>query len=345
MTKEFYDGTKLLNLKDINGNIPEIRICTSNRSAGKTTFFNRYAVNQFFKKGKKFCLIYRFNYELDDISNKFFGEINRLFFQGHEMSDKKQARGIYHTLYLDGKCCGYALALNNADQIKKLSHLMADSELMLFDEFQSETNKYCPDEIRKFISVHTSLARGGGKQVKYLPVIMISNPVSLINPYYTELGISNRLHDDTKFLRGDGFVLEQGFVQSASNLQKLSAFNRAFSNNSYTAYSAECVYLNDSKAFIEKPSGTSRYLATLRYNGKEFALREFSEHGIIYCDNKPDSTFRFKISVTTQDHNINYVLLKRNDLFISTMRYFFEKGCFRFQDLSCKEAVLKAISY
>ena len=43
MTK-FYDGTKLLSLKDINGNTPEIYISTSNRSAGKTTYFNRFFV-------------------------------------------------------------------------------------------------------------------------------------------------------------------------------------------------------------------------------------------------------------------------------------------------------------
>lgn len=32
---KFYDGTKLMSMKDINGNTPEIFICTSNRSAGK----------------------------------------------------------------------------------------------------------------------------------------------------------------------------------------------------------------------------------------------------------------------------------------------------------------------
>ena len=35
---KYYDGTKLLSLQDINGNKPEIYMCTSNRSAGKTTF-------------------------------------------------------------------------------------------------------------------------------------------------------------------------------------------------------------------------------------------------------------------------------------------------------------------
>ena len=32
---QFYDGTKLLSLNDINGNKREIYICTFNRSAGK----------------------------------------------------------------------------------------------------------------------------------------------------------------------------------------------------------------------------------------------------------------------------------------------------------------------
>ena len=174
---------------------------------------------------------------------------------------------------------------------------------------------------------------------------MLSNPVSIINPYYVEMGISERLTDDVKFLRGDGFVLEQGFVGSASEAQKESGFNRAFSKNSYVAYASECVYLNDNKAFIEKPTGNGRYLATLRYKGTDYGIREYSEQGIIYCDDRPDTSFKNKITVTTDDHEINYVMLKRNDFFLTNLRYFFERGCFRFKDLRCKEAVLKALSY
>lgn len=44
-----YDGTKLLSLNDIDGNRPEIYICTSNRSAGKTTWFNRYVVRRYLR--------------------------------------------------------------------------------------------------------------------------------------------------------------------------------------------------------------------------------------------------------------------------------------------------------
>ena len=342
---EYYDGTKVLSLNDINGKKPELIMVTTNRTGGKTTYFGRLCLNRWFDKKEKFALLYRYNYELDGCADNFFKDLNGLFFKGHTMTSQKRAKGIYHELFMDDVSCGYAISLNSADQIKKRSHFFSDVERIIFDEFQSETNNYCPDEITKFLSVHTSIARGQNQQRRYVPVYMIGNPVSIINPYYVELGISERLRSDTKFLRGDGFVLEQGFNESASKAQKDGGINRAFAKNSYVAYSAENVYLNDNKAFIEKPTGSSRYLATIKYNGTEYAIREYADLGILYCDDKADSTFKNKISVTTDDHEVNYVMLKRNSMFLMNLRYFFEHGCFRFKDLKCKNAVLKALSY
>lgn len=345
MESVYYDGTRLLSMKDLKGNKPEIYMCTTNRTGGKTTYFGRLLVNRWFKNKEKFCLLYRFNYELDDVADKFFKDIRELFFPNSFMEAKKMAKGIYCELYLDEELCGYAVALNNADTLKRYSHLFSDVSIMLFDEFQSETNHYCPQEIRKLQSVHTSFARGQGKQYRYLPVIMISNPVSIINPYYVQMGISARLKKETKFLKGDGFVLEQGYNETASLAQQESGFNKAFADSEYNAYAQQGVYLNDNLAFIEKPTGKSRYLATIKYDGTEFGIREFADEGVIYCDNHPDTTYPYKISITTEDHNINYVMLKRNDLLFENFRYYFDKGCFRFQDLRSKEAIMTALSY
>lgn len=341
----YYDGTKLLSMKDINGNTPEIYLCTTNRTGGKTTYFGRLLVNKFLKGQGKFCLVYRYNYELEDCADKFFKDIGKLFFKDHDMQSKKKAKGVYHELFLDDVGCGYAISLNSADTVKKYSHMFSDVQRMFFDEFQSETNHYCTDEIRKLLSVHTSIARGQGKQIRYVPLYMCANPVSLINPYYIEMGISDRLKSDTRFLKGDGFVLEQGFNENASLAQQESGFNRAFVKNQYVAYSAQCVYLNDSQAFIEKPQGRSLYIATLKYMGTEYGVREFADSGLVYCDDKPDVTFPTRISVTTADHEVNFVMLKRNMGLIDLLRFYFDHGCFRFKNLKCKEVVLKALSY
>ena len=261
------------------------------------------------------------------------------------MESKRRASGIFHELFLDDISCGYAFSLNSADQLKKYSHLFSDIQRLFFDEFQSENNHYCSDEIRKFISIHVSIARGQGKQVRYVPVYMCSNAVSIINPYYVALGICDRLHDDTKFLRGNGYVLEQGYIKSASDALLSSGFNKAFANDSYVGYSAQNIYLNDNTAFVERPDGIGKYIATIRYNSCDYGIREYAELGYLYVDNRPDYTYPTKITVTTDDHNINYVMLKRNDFFLTNLRYLFERGCFRFKDMKCKEAILKALSY
>ena len=350
---EYYDGTKLLSMLDIEGNKPEIFMVTTNRTGGKTTYYSRLIVNKFLKGQGKFAILYRFDYELDDVDDKFFKDIKGLFFPNYYMRSENRAKGKYRELFLcstesvddKGISCGYAIALNSADTIKKYSHLFSDVNRMFMDEFQSETNHYCSDEVKKFISIHTSIARGQGEQVRYVPVYMCSNPVSIINPYYTDMGISSRLREDTHYLKGNGFVLEQGYVDSANIAQKNSGFMKAFSNNEYTAYASEAVYLNDSKAFIEKPLGIGQYLCTIKYENNEYAIRQFNEEGIIYVDDKVDTTFKLKIAVTTKDHNVNYVMLKSNEFIIFNMRYYFEQGCVRFKDLKCKEAFLKLISY
>lgn len=342
----YYDGTKLLSMKDANGEVPEIYICTSNRNAGKTTYFSRLLVNRFLDKQEKFCLIYRFNYELDDCSKKFFDDIRGLFFRDYVMTNKRPTKNAgYQEIFLNNIKCGYAIALNQADQIKKASHLLSDTKRMFFDEFQSENNHYCADEVQKLQSVHTSIARGNFEQVRYLPVYMVGNAVSLLNPYYTALGISGRLRAETKFLKGEGFVLEQGYNETAAAANRGSAFNRAFKNTKYGNYAAENIYLNDNLAFIDKPSTKGVYLCTLKCDGSFYGVREYAAEGIIYCDNRPDLTYPLKIAVTTEDHQINYVMLRRNDEFIQLMKRYYLRGCFRFKDLRAKEAVMKALSY
>lgn len=348
----YYDGTKILSLKDIDGKTPEIYLITSNRSAGKTVYFSRLCVNKFLKNKEKFCLFYRFKYELKNCAEKFFKEIQTLFFNNYDMYSEKIDDGSIQALYIINKSdpenkmyCGYAVSLNAAENVKRFSHLLADVKRIFFDEFQSETGKYCVDEIQKFQSLHFSIARGGGEVVRYVPVYMCSNPVTLINPYYTAFNIAARLKDDTKFLRGRGFVLEQGFNESTAKAQEQSAFNSAFQNDKYMDYSIYGNYLNDNKSFIEKPSGKNRYLCTVLYKGVNYGIREYPEHGIIYCSKDIDESFKYKLSLTTEDHKINYVMIKNNPVIIQNFRYYFEKGCFRFQDLNAKETITELIGY
>lgn len=351
--QKFYDGTKLLNLKDINKETPEIFISTSNRSAGKTTFFGKKLVKDFLNSGKKFILMYRYAYELNDVCDKFFSEIQRLFFPTLIMGQESREKDTFVELFLkditkgdeDKVACGYALALNKADNIKKCSHLLADAEVILFDEFQSESGQYAGNEVQKFHSIHTSIARGGGQQVRYLPVIMISNFVSLLNPYYTAMHISERLQLNTNYLRGDGWVLEQGFNETASTAQKESAFNRAFGDSDYNKFSSEKFYLNDNNAFVKKMEGDSRYMFTLKYEGNWYGVRYYSKQRIVYISKSADLSHGMKFAVQVDDMSSETTMIKTVPGYINRLREIFDMGQIRFQDLNCKAAFFTLISY
>lgn len=335
----YYDGTKILNLSDLDGKKPEIYIVSGNRTAGKTVYFARYLVNRFLKHGEKFCLLYRYGYDLTNVADMFFKDIKGLFFSEYVMTSKTFDKGLYAELYLNDIPCGYALPLNSAEGIKRRSHLFSDVDNMFFDEFQSETGRYCTDEIYKFQSVHVSIARGGGKTTRRVPVFLCSNNITLINPYYIALGIADRLHSNTKFLRGHGWVMEQTFNDTAAQAMKESAFFKAFSGSNYTDYAAENVYLHDNTAFIERPTGTSHYLATLIFDGTSYGVREYSEKNLIFVDNKSDESYTYKIAVTSNDHNAGLVL-RSNNLIYNALSDAYEKGLVRFRNARAKSAFI-----
>lgn len=350
---KYYNCERLLSKKDLNGNTPEIFLCTSNRSAGKTTSFGKVVFEKWLNGDiRKFGLEYYYDYELTGCAEKFFKELKVLFFNDWNMISRSMAHGKYHELFAYNDenpdeliPCGYAWPLNSAEQLKKFSHLLNDVDVYIHDEFMTESGRYPPNVINKFQSIHTTIARGGGQQSRYVPVYMISNPVTLMNPFYIALGVCDRIQKDTRFLRGNGWILECAFNESAKEAQEQSIFNRAFASSDYQAFAAQNVYLNDSETFIEKLSGPNKYLCTLVFEGKSYSIKVYNEFGYAYCDTTIDESYPLKLALTTHDHKPNMIMINSNKFLIDYMRKLFDQGLFRFKNLQCKKVIMSLISY
>ena len=332
---EFYNGNKLLNTKDLNKNTPEIFIVTSNRSAGKTTFFNKHVIDNFKRDGSQFVVLYRTGYELSDAHIAFWNDIHDLYFPYDEMTSKPYAKGLYYSLLLNGETCGFALSINQATKLKNRSHVFKNVTTILFDEFQEEYDNYLPGEVEKVRSIHTSIARKAGEPSRYVKLVLIGNTLNLLNPYYSALHITERIRPNTKFLRGNGWVCEFNFNNYAANSLKNSTFNSAF-DDEYSKYESEGVYLNNSVALIDKPSGKNSYLLTITYKGETFGVFFYYDINVIYISQK-------------YDKNCNDILDYTNSyLNCSTkhkmMRDFFHRGLIRFSNIGVKEKILSALS-
>lgn len=344
----YYDGKKLLTTKDLDGETPEIFMVCGNRVGGKTVYWSKKLVSDFIQTGAQFVLLYRFQKDLRHVENAFFDDIQSIdfddgtSFSGYTMTSENIGDGDIKKLYLTkGKGkeqeCGYAVALNNADNLRRYRALFKKVEAIFLDEFQSETKHYCPDEIIKFMSVHTTISGG-----RYVPVYMCSNAVSMINPYYTAFRFSARLQKGTKFLRGHGVVLEQAYIESAAQKLKQSGFMKAFGDNKYIDYSTENVYLDDNSTFIQKMTGKNDYILTLVSEGKEYSIRKYDD--ILYVDDKVDKTFPQKIAVKSTDHGVDSILLPEAYFAYSMCKKYFGFGQVRFKNILCKQAFFDMIS-
>lgn len=249
---KYFEAHPVTEFKDENGNVPEILIVDGNRTGGKTTAFSRLLVDEFISAKKKFFLVYRYKNDMKDVADAFFKDIKTLFFPEYDMTARSHANGAFFELFLNKESCGYCSSLTMVSKLKRYSHLFSDVQNMFFDEYQDENGLYLPEEVKKLVSLHTTIARGQGQAVRFVPLYMASNSISIFNPYYIALGITSKINSRTKVLRGTGFVLLRLIIKDVAEAQKASAFNQAFAESDYLKSSIDNSFLNDDAFNVER---------------------------------------------------------------------------------------------
>lgn len=344
---KYYSCHYLLTLKDENGKLPEIYISDGNRTAGKTVSWKKHMTDNYFKEKSdinQFMMVFRNKYEMYGSSEAYIGDIGRLFYPGHEMTEKKIAEGMCVQYFMDGEPCGFGVSLSMANKYKRMSSLFVRVKHMFFDEYQDDGGRYLNGEVGLLMNLHTTVARGDGKQTRRVPLYMASNTVSTLNPYYDALGINKRLKSDTKILRGDGWVYERTYNESAMKAFQDSAFNNAFKDNYYFNHASENVYLNDNMALIEKPTGKSKYECSVKYNGLWYSIRKYES--LMFVDEGADLSYPIRICFNVNDvTDDRVVMVGRSNFEVIRLREWFNTGRMRFKNLKCKNMALDLLAY
>lgn len=332
---KYFEAHSVNEFKDAEGKTPEILMVDGNRTAGKTTAFSKMLVDAFLQRGEKFFLVYRYKNDMRDVAQAFFKDIQGLFFVGHEMTAKSHANGAFYELFIDGKSCGYASALSMTGKIKRYSHIFSDVATMFFDEYQDENNLYLPDEVQKFVSLHTTIARGQGKAVRFVPVYLCSNSISIFNPYYLALGITSKINSRTKVYRGIGYVLLRLTIKDVANAQKTSAFNRAFASSNYVNSSIDNTFLNDDDFNVEKRKTEGNAVFIFVCGGTLYSC--FRSNDYYYIKKGGDKNITPAFGVLENDRGEGVTAFK-NSSYFSRMRYNYEDALIYYETIEAKHA-------
>ena len=338
---KYFEAHSVYEYKDINGEVPEILLVDGNRTGGKTTAFSRMLVNDFLEKEEKFFLVYRYKNDLANVAEAFFKDIKVLFFNDHELTCTSHANGTYFELFLDSKSCGYASSLTMSGKLKRYSHIFSDVSKMFFDEYQDENNMYLPDEVNKLMSLHTTIARGRGQAVRFVPLYMASNSISIFNPYYSALGITGKINSKTKVLKGEGFVLLRLIIKDVAEAQKSSAFNRAFMSSGYLDSSIDNCFLNDDTFNVVKQKNYGNVFFIFYCSGELFSV--FRSDGSLYCKKGGDKTVYpcFGAYLSDRNESVSFI---RNTSYWTFARMLYQEGQIFFDSIETKHAFLTLIS-
>lgn len=343
---DFYSNEKLLHTMDKNGDRPELYIvCSRVRGPGKTFSFTKKLMDDFFAdKKSKFVLFCRAKLELGSVASGMFKSMMDIHYPDWRMTEKIQMKGIYSTIYVESGQeqketyhCGYVIPLNSADNIKRISSMFSDSVQGYFDEFQPEDkNNYLSDEVQKFLSIHTSIARGEGQSRRYYPVYFASNTISVNNPYFISLGLNRKIQPNTKMYRGEGFVFEKADNPGLVEEHACSAMAKAFSHEKSIQY-GDNSWLNDNYNCIEKPNnwGRGEYYCTLISGDIKLGVKYYPQVALYYVDYNVDNSNAMVFNIKYDDMQPNIPLI-RGSLAMLKLRENMEKGVVRFKDLRAK---------
>lgn len=333
----FFQAHDCTEYKDAHGRIPEIVICDGNRSVGKTTAYIRKMIEDYKNDGKLFMYIFRFRNELQNPSETIFKDVKALFFPEDVMTHRSMMDGLGYELLLNGEKCGYAVPLNLAFKLKRFSHYFSDTSQMLFDEYQTE-EMYCAREVDKLKSLHKSVARGQGKAVRFVPLYMLSNSLSIFNPYYQALGITSRIKSDTKILRGDGFVLTRVTMKDVQKAQSESPFVRAFGD------SDDNTFLNDDDfnvVRLDLKNSAFIPLFVFRYKGSLYTVYDESRERI-YVKEGGDVCFHTRYGVTMKDRLDGYLPFY-SGYYKTYLQDQYAKACTYFSSMVAKESYMQLL--
>lgn len=335
----FYDGSTLLNKKCKGGKKPEIYISQTLRTYGKTTFYFCHMLRNFIKSGKPFGLLVRYKYEVSSGVSSMLSKIGEFYdFDPGLVKNYNLAAGNVKKVVFNGVPMFYVFALNGAKQVKVLSSELSSISEYCMDEIQPEDNKYLPDEIEKFISIHVSISRGVGEASRHVPVYLLTNDVSYLNPYYVTLGISSSVDWRTKYLRGDGFVFESIGSEYIVKEQIGSSFNSAFKNHQNMGYIlGKKSLLAKDKNDIMKLAGNKNPIFTIVSNAVKYGL--WKAGGFYYFSKKYDPNIKYIYGVSQEDC-LEFGVQNRKVLDLNFYRNFFENGVMRFDSPEAKTAGL-----
>lgn len=302
--------------------------------------YERILWDKFFAEGDKFILMTR---KRESLGHVFDGVFKKMLSVKYphitKFYEAPGLKGVYTRCIMeyleddtdeDGqakrvavkKHVGYVVSVKSDDDIKNVSSMFTDAGVFFTDEFQpGNDDTYVPHEVRRFKRIYKSVARGGdaetdadgnvntAQSVRRVPMIFVSNAISIENPYFVSAKIWNKIQSNTmKYMTDE--VIYHRVENEEINEEYKKGIDSIFADEDEGVDNA---WINDDYSCVEpnmKGYGDSDYQYTLISGNSRYGVRYYPECGLYYIDTNYDKHFSLKMNLYTQDMQPNIPAFK-----------------------------------
>lgn len=326
----------------------QINIICAMRGPGKTYGAKKYVLDRFFKTGEQFVFVRRTDVTKEESKSKFLADIGsryanrgKLYIFGDELYFKENNE-------TQSVLVGTFLALSLAENYKGGSY--QNVKTIVFDEFMT-TNGYYSNELLLFMSIFETVFRDR----EDCKLIMLSNTMSVVCPYYEAFNIQIKPDFKGTIKRSFSFTNEEGkkvtlkVVLDIPDCENYKNHKKASPSGMLAQVLGLSNYMIDGEFMFDDTTNilenVNKSLLQFRYNlivdgepigiyfhGNLMFIGDTLKEGKNFCTN-PDDCLKYNgIFVDKQWNNFNYYKkmfkakaiyykdLKVKNIFISLMR-------------------------
>ena len=310
------------------------------RGGGKTYGALGDCIDRYLHGKGQFLYVRRIKTELEKLTIMHGGRLFKAVeheFPDYELKAESNTLSIRKAGDKAWQTMGYAQPLSTASILK--SDAMPEVTTIVFDEFiidNSGTYHYLKDEVRKFLDLYETVARG-----RDVVVFFLSNAVTISNPYFDFWNLNKPYNGDIQRFGSSKEVLVENVVNHALSTQKKqSRFGKIIADTEYSDYAYDNEWLLDNTDFVSKKTKDSEYFITLLYKDRQIGVWVDRRQWLWWISDSVDKQCNKVYSVTTDEHKPNVMLFSmgRKLGWLSTLTDAYQCGAVRYESIKLKNA-------
>lgn len=312
-----------------------INFIIGERGVGKTFSASCFLIRNFLKTGNQFVYLRRYKTELKNAvsNNKFFDAIIK-----ENIFPDVEFKTEGNKFIINGKIAGYAMALSTANIQKSSSYPKVKS--IMFDEFMIDKGSYhyLINEVEAFLDLCETIFR-----LRDGRVLLLSNAISITNPYFSYFDLSLPYGSDTKLFKNKTILVHYIRNYAYRDEKKSSRFGSLIEGTKYSQYAIDNEFLRDSRAFIRKKTPASKFFFIFILNGHSLGVWIDYHEMLLFISKDYDPKCPMIFSLTNDDHIENTKLLSRRSPYYQSLINYYREGRLCFESQTIKNDVMNVL--